>query len=81
MTINAQYEIDMSQNNGLDFQYHAAVRNRQERKHLNAGDCECCRDVSTLSAIADAAVDFIRIVLRSHWSSPPSLAATTLAVS
>ena len=45
-TINAQYQIDASRNNGLDFQYDAVVRNRLERKYLNAEDCECCRDVS-----------------------------------
>jgi len=44
ITINAQYQIDANRNNGLDFQYDAVVRNRQERKHLNAEDCECCRD-------------------------------------
>lgn len=45
-TINAQYRIDQNRNNGLDFQYDAVVRNRQERRQLDAGDCECCRDVS-----------------------------------
>jgi hypothetical protein len=45
ITINAQYEIDANHNNGLDFQYDAVVRNGRERKHLDGGDCECCRDV------------------------------------
>jgi hypothetical protein len=49
-TINAQYQIDTDRNNGLDFQYDAVVRDRQERKHLNAGDCECCRGVRVSSA-------------------------------
>ena len=50
-TINARYKIDANRNNGLDFQYDAVVRNREERKHLNAGDCDCCRDVSVFSVV------------------------------
>lgn len=50
-TINAQYRIDQERNNGLDFQYDAVVRNRQERRQLDAGDCECCRDVSDAPSV------------------------------
>jgi hypothetical protein len=46
-TINAQYTIDPNQNEGLNFQYDLVVRNRHERRRLDAGDCECCREVNT----------------------------------
>ncbi|KAG9051108.1 hypothetical protein FS837_011953 [Tulasnella sp. UAMH 9824] len=42
--INAIFEIDRSRNGGLDFQYDAVVRNREERRQMEATDCECCRD-------------------------------------
>ncbi|KAI0827288.1 DNA repair protein endonuclease SAE2/CtIP C-terminus-domain-containing protein [Trametes gibbosa] len=43
-TINALYELDPTNNNGVDFQYEEVVRDKQRRKHMHAGDCECCRD-------------------------------------
>ncbi|KAF8806782.1 hypothetical protein BYT27DRAFT_7100717 [Phlegmacium glaucopus] len=43
-TINAQYTIDPNQNEGLDYQYDLVVRNKDERRRLEAGDCECCRE-------------------------------------
>ncbi|RDB16596.1 hypothetical protein Hypma_002805 [Hypsizygus marmoreus] len=43
-SINAQYVIDPAKNGGLDFQYDEVVRNKEERKRMDAGDCECCRD-------------------------------------
>ncbi|KAH9476297.1 hypothetical protein JR316_0011871 [Psilocybe cubensis] len=43
-SINALYEIDPAQNAGKNFQYDEVVRNRDERRKLNAGDCECCRE-------------------------------------
>lgn len=46
-TINAQYTIDRDQNEGLNYQYDSVVRNRDERRRLEAGDCECCREVNT----------------------------------
>ncbi|KDQ49142.1 hypothetical protein JAAARDRAFT_43084 [Jaapia argillacea MUCL 33604] len=44
-TVNAVYQIDQGRNGGLGFQYDEVVRTREDRKRLNAGDCECCRDV------------------------------------
>jgi len=61
-TINAQYTIDPNQNGGLDYQYDLVVRNRDERRRLDAGDCECCREVNTeysLVAIIDVGTDSI----------------------
>ncbi|KIJ27847.1 hypothetical protein M422DRAFT_270948 [Sphaerobolus stellatus SS14] len=43
-TINAEFEIDPEKNRGVKFQYDAVVRDKNERKQLEAGDCECCRD-------------------------------------
>ncbi|KAH9851047.1 DNA repair protein endonuclease SAE2/CtIP C-terminus-domain-containing protein [Lenzites betulinus] len=43
-TINALYELDPTNNNGVDFQYEEVVRDKQLRKHMHASDCECCRD-------------------------------------
>ena len=45
-TINSRFSIRKDRNNGMDFQYDAVVRNRQERKHMLGGDCECCHEVS-----------------------------------
>ena len=45
-TINSRFSIRKDRNNGVDFQYDAVVRNRQERKHMLGSDCECCREVS-----------------------------------
>ncbi|KAG8934425.1 hypothetical protein FRC01_003099 [Tulasnella sp. 417] len=42
--INALFEIDTSRNGGLDFQYDDVVRNKEERRRMEATDCECCRD-------------------------------------
>ena len=46
-TINAQYTIEPNQNGGVNYQYDLVVRNKNERRRLDAGDCECCREVST----------------------------------
>ncbi|KAK0471159.1 hypothetical protein IW261DRAFT_1513419 [Armillaria novae-zelandiae] len=43
-TINETFAIDPKHNDGLDFQFDAVVRNKNERRKLHAGDCECCRD-------------------------------------
>ncbi|KAK0199617.1 hypothetical protein DFS33DRAFT_1363553 [Desarmillaria ectypa] len=43
-TINETFAIDPKRNNGFDFQFDAVVRNKDERRQLHAGDCECCRD-------------------------------------
>ena len=39
--------IDPNQNDGLNYQYDLVVRNEDERRRINAGDCECCREVNT----------------------------------
>ncbi|KAI0753341.1 DNA repair protein endonuclease SAE2/CtIP C-terminus-domain-containing protein [Daedaleopsis nitida] len=43
-TINAMYEINPERNHGVGFQYEEVVRDKNKRKHMHAGDCECCRD-------------------------------------
>ncbi|KAF8066545.1 DNA repair protein endonuclease SAE2/CtIP C-terminus-domain-containing protein [Lyophyllum atratum] len=43
-TINARFEIDPTMNGGLDFQYDEVVRGKDDRRRMDAGDCECCRD-------------------------------------
>ena len=40
------YVIDPSRNGGLDFQYDEVVRGKEDRRKMDAGDCECCRDMS-----------------------------------
>ncbi|KAF4584900.1 hypothetical protein EYR40_001726 [Pleurotus pulmonarius] len=42
--INTLFAIDPKRNGGLDFQFEEVVRNKEDRKKLHAGDCECCRD-------------------------------------
>ena len=46
-TINAQYVIEPNQNGGVNYQYDVVVKNRNERRRLDAGDCECYREVNT----------------------------------
>ncbi|KAJ7680643.1 DNA repair protein endonuclease SAE2/CtIP C-terminus-domain-containing protein [Mycena polygramma] len=43
-TINAKFAIDPAQNGGRDFQYDEVVRGREDRRHMEADDCECCRE-------------------------------------
>jgi len=43
-TINAAYEIDTAQNNGLGHQFEEVVRDKERRKQLHGVDCECCRE-------------------------------------
>lgn len=45
MTINAQFEINPSRNGGLSYKYDEVVRGKRDRRQMEAGDCECCRDV------------------------------------
>jgi len=47
-TVADEYEIDPAKNDGVSHQFHAVVRNRDERRKMHGGDCECCRDVSQL---------------------------------
>ena len=44
-TINAEYEVDAARNDGVDHPFEEVVRDKERRKRLHAGDCECCRDV------------------------------------
>lgn len=58
-TINAHFAIDPEQNGGKDFQYHEVVRTREDRRHMEGGDCECCRDVNThFHRVSPAHYDF-----------------------
>ena len=41
-----EFEIDPARNNGVAHKYHETVRNRDARRQMHGGDCECCRDVS-----------------------------------
>ncbi|KAJ7045824.1 DNA repair protein endonuclease SAE2/CtIP C-terminus-domain-containing protein [Mycena alexandri] len=43
-TINAKFKIDAAQNGGRNFQYDEVVRGREDRRRMEAGDCESCRD-------------------------------------
>ncbi|KAJ6625867.1 DNA repair protein endonuclease SAE2/CtIP C-terminus-domain-containing protein [Mycena sp. CBHHK59/15] len=43
-TINSIFAIDPAKNGGKNFQYDEVVRGRDDRRHMEAGDCECCRD-------------------------------------
>ncbi|KIJ17207.1 hypothetical protein PAXINDRAFT_73701 [Paxillus involutus ATCC 200175] len=43
-TINSRFSIRKDRNSGVEFQYDAVVRNREERKHMLGGDCECCQE-------------------------------------
>lgn len=41
-----EFEIDPARNNGVGHKYHETVRNREARRQMHGGDCECCREVS-----------------------------------
>ncbi|KAG8904074.1 hypothetical protein FRB99_002310 [Tulasnella sp. 403] len=41
--ISAIYEIDRSRNGGLSHVYDAVVRNKKQRRQMDATDCECCK--------------------------------------
>ncbi|KAJ7747243.1 DNA repair protein endonuclease SAE2/CtIP C-terminus-domain-containing protein [Mycena metata] len=43
-TINAKFKIDAAQNGGRNFQFDEVVRGREDRRRMEAGDCESCRD-------------------------------------
>lgn len=45
-TINSRFSIRKDRNDGVDFQYDAVIRNREERKRMLGSDCECCREAS-----------------------------------
>ncbi|EIW75951.1 hypothetical protein CONPUDRAFT_131453 [Coniophora puteana RWD-64-598 SS2] len=41
-TINSAFTINPDANGGRAYAYDSVVRNRDERRHMDAGDCECC---------------------------------------
>ncbi|KAG8738491.1 hypothetical protein FRC10_006804 [Ceratobasidium sp. 414] len=43
-TINSEYEIDPTRNNGMAFEFDAVVRDKNERRKLIAGDCIACKE-------------------------------------
>ena len=47
-TINAQHVIDPSRNGGPDFQYDEVVRGKEDRRHMEAGDCKCYRESTSI---------------------------------
>ncbi|KAL0959048.1 hypothetical protein HGRIS_014352 [Hohenbuehelia grisea] len=38
------FAINPERNGGLDFQFEDVIRSRDDRRRLDAGDCECCRE-------------------------------------
>jgi hypothetical protein len=42
-TINAEHAINPAQNGSLE----SDIEDEKNRRRMDAGDCECCRDVST----------------------------------
>ncbi|KZT64437.1 hypothetical protein DAEQUDRAFT_769724 [Daedalea quercina L-15889] len=43
-TINARYEVNADENNGVGHQFEEVVRDKERRKRLHGADCECCRE-------------------------------------
>ncbi|KAF5372374.1 hypothetical protein D9615_009280 [Tricholomella constricta] len=72
-SINAQFEIDPSRNGGLDFQYDEVVRTRDDRRQMDAGDCECCRDYY------EAVGPLPNRLQAPLWRSPPTTPAKPCA--
>lgn len=46
-SVAEEFEIDPARNNGVAHKYHETVRNRDARRQMHGGDCECCREVSS----------------------------------
>ncbi|PVF98898.1 hypothetical protein CPB86DRAFT_873045 [Serendipita vermifera] len=70
-SINARYEINPAQNSGLNFAFDEVVRNKEARRKLKAGTCECCKDYY-------AAVGPLPPRLQAPlWKSPTSSPTTT----
>ncbi|KAH7905815.1 DNA repair protein endonuclease SAE2/CtIP C-terminus-domain-containing protein [Hygrophoropsis aurantiaca] len=70
-TINSRFLIKKDQNDGVDFQYDAVVRKREQRKALLADDCECCHDYY------EAIGPLPHGLQRPLWRSPPSSPSKT----
>lgn len=47
-SLNSKYEINPDRNSGLNFAFDQTVRRKAERKKLDAGVCDCCKDVRLL---------------------------------
>ncbi|KAJ2916685.1 hypothetical protein MD484_g3749, partial [Candolleomyces efflorescens] len=43
-SVNSKFVIDPEKNGGLNYQYDEVVRGRENRKAMDAGVCECCKD-------------------------------------
>ncbi|TFK31532.1 DNA repair protein endonuclease SAE2/CtIP C-terminus-domain-containing protein [Crucibulum laeve] len=65
-TINAQFVINAKQNGGRDYQYDEVVRGKEDRKKMDAGDCECCRDYYEAVGPLPARLQ------QPLWRSPPN---------
>ena len=44
-TINAAFEVNPEENEGLNYAYDTVVRNKEERRKMHGSDCECCKEV------------------------------------
>lgn len=49
-SVNSRFVIDPEKNGGLDYQYDEVVRGKENRKKMDAGTCECCKDVGGFHA-------------------------------
>ncbi|KIM38589.1 hypothetical protein M413DRAFT_243905 [Hebeloma cylindrosporum] len=68
-TINAVYTIDPTQNGGVNYQYDEVVRRREDRRKMDAGDCECCREYyEKVGALPNR-------LQQPLWRSPPTTPA------
>jgi len=65
-TINALYAIDPERNGGLDYQFDEVVRTRDDRRKMDAGDCECCREYY------EAVGPLPKRLQQPLWRSPPN---------
>ncbi|KAF8609997.1 hypothetical protein BDV93DRAFT_601074 [Ceratobasidium sp. AG-I] len=43
-TINSEFEINPTRNDGMAFEYDSVVRDKNERRKMNAGDCIACKE-------------------------------------
>jgi hypothetical protein len=75
ITINAQYQIDPSRNEGSNFPFHTVERQPSARKRMHGGDCECCRDVSATIAcfLSASKLSMYNSITRASASYPCAL--------
>lgn len=62
-TINSKFSIRTDLNQGLDYPYDAVVRSREERRHMEGDDCECCQEYYK-------AIGPVSVPQRPLWRSP-----------